>query len=39
MTRLRITGMSWSELFERGESYETSVEAVVAALEERRNDE
>ena len=30
--------MSWSELFERGESYETSIEVVVAALEERRDD-
>ena len=38
MTRLRRAGMSWSELFERGEAYETSVEAVVAALEERRDD-
>ena len=37
MISLRMADMSWSELFERGEAYETSVEAVVAALEERRD--
>ena len=37
MIQLQRASMSWSELFERGESYETSVEAVVATLEEHRD--
>jgi hypothetical protein len=30
--------MSWRELFERGADHEVTVEDVVAALEERRDD-